>query len=817
MKTYSININGMTCASCVKTIENALVKHEGVIKATVNLAQERARVEYDPEQITPHEIIKIIENVGYSVSREKKKATIGIGGMTCASCVGTIEKALSKLKGVHEVSVNLSSEKARIIYDPALLGIADIRKVIEGVGYTFIGVEGEELQDTEKEAREKYLTELKTKVAVGFGLGALLLIMAYGGRIGLPIYLIPNPIFVQFLIATPAMIYVARSIFVAAYRAAGNRSLNMDVMYALGIGTAYVASFLSTFGIILPPEYIFYDAAVLLAAFLMLGRLLETLAKGRTSEAIKKLLGLQAKTAIVVRDGKEMEVSVDDVVVGDIVVVKPGAKIPVDGEVVEGESYVDEAMITGEPIPNHKKPGDSIVGATINGNGVLRFKATKVGKDTVLFQIIKMVEDAISTKPPIQRLADRIVAYFIPVVLTVAFLSFIYWNFFGTVAGMDNTLFAFIAFISVVVIACPCAFGLATPTALTVGMGNGAEQGILIRSGDALEMPRKVTTVIFDKTGTLTKGKPDVTDVVVLEGTEKELLSLAGSAEKDSEHPLAKAILAKSEEIGAKLVKPETFEAITGKGVRAKVGEKTISIGNRLLITDLGATVTDDLEKTLQSLEHEAKTAVIVAVDGRLHGVIAIADPVKETSKLAINALHKMGKKVAMLTGDNKRTADAIAGSLDIDQVLAEVLPQDKAAEVKRLQAEGEIVAFIGDGINDAPALAQADVGIAIGSGTDIAIESGDIVLMKDDLRDVVAAMDLSTKTISKVKENLFWALAYNSFLIPVAAGVLYPFTGIVFQPEWAAAAMAFSSVSVTLNSLRFKGYVPEIKRRAKN
>jgi Cu+-exporting ATPase len=401
-------------------------------------------------------------------------------------------------------------------------------------------------------------------------------------------------------------------------------------------------------------------------------------------------------------------------------------------------------------------------------------------------------------------------------VLTAAFLAFLYWNYFGTVVGMDNTLFAFIALISVVVIACPCAFGLATPTALTVGMGNGAEQGILIRNGDALEMPRKVSTVIFDKTGTLTKGKPSVTDVIVLEGTEKELLGLAGSAEKESEHPLAKAILAKSEEVGATLFKPEAFEAITGKGVSAKVGEKTVSIGNRILINDLGSKVNDVLEKTLQSLEHEAKTAVLVAVDGRVHGVIAIADPVKETSKMAIDALHKMGKNVAMLTGDNKRTAEAIADSLDIDQVLAEVLPQDKANEVKRLQEAGEFVAFIGDGINDAPALAQADAGIAIGSGTDIAIESGDIVLMKDDLRDVVAAMDLSNKTISKVKENLFWAMFYNALLIPVAAGVLYPFTGIVFQPEWAAAAMAFSSVSVTLNSLRFKGYVPEIKRGEK-
>lgn len=813
MKKQTLHVTGMTCAMCVKTIEKTLSKMEGVNEASVNLAQETAQVSFDHEKTNTNDIIKSIEEAGYGVARERKDILVGVGGMTCASCVGTVEKALSRLEGVEDVNVSLGSEKARIIYDPGLIDIETIRKKIEEVGYTFLGLEGEQLHDTEKEARDKYLHELKTKVLVGFGAGIILLAMAFGDLVGLPTHLIPNMPIIMFLIATPVMYYVAGSIFTAAIRALRNGSLNMDVMYALGIGTAYSTSLLTTIKL-LPEEYIFYEASVLLAAFLMLGRLLETMAKGRTSEAIKKLMGLRAKTAIVIRNGKEKEVPVDEVTVGDIVLVKPGQKIPVDGVVVEGESYVDESMISGEPIPKHKKQGDTIIGATINGNSLLKFKATKVGKDTLLFQIIKMVQDAMSTKPPIQRLADKIVAYFIPVVLVIAGLSFLFWYTFGASFGIpDPTLFAFISFISVVVIACPCAFGLATPTALTVGMGNGAEQGILIRNGDALEMPRKVTTVIFDKTGTLTLGKPTITDIIPYGSDEEELLLMAASAEKGSEHPLGQAVVKKASEKGLSLSNPAGFESITGKGITAKVKGKQVSIGNRALMKELNITIDAEIEKELQRLEHEAKTAVVVAVDSKVDGVMAISDPVKESSAEAIKALHKMGKKVAMITGDNRRTAEAIAQKLGLDSVLAEVLPQDKAMEVKRLQENGEIVAFIGDGINDAPALAQADAGIAIGSGTDVAIESGEIVLMKDDLRDVVAAMELSSKTLAKVKQNLFWAIIYNSILIPVAAGVLYPFTGIVFRPEWAAAAMAFSSVSVVTNSLLFKGYVPQIKK----
>ena len=813
-KEMSIKVTGMTCAMCVATIEKALKSLEGVLEANVNLGTETATVKYDPDRVSPEQIVRAIEDTGYGVARERKEVVVKIGGMTCAMCVATIEKALKSLEGVLEVSVNLGTESARVVYDPGVVSLEEIRQAIEGTGYTYIGIAEEEVRDAEREARERYITELKRRVAVGFSSGFLLLLLLYGDLAGIPVDRIPYSLWVQFLIATPVMYYVAKPIFIAAYRALTHGTLSMDVMYAMGTGAAYTASVLATLGL-LPPGYVFYEAAVLLASFLMLGRLLETIAKGRTSEAIKKLVGLQAKTARVVRNGEEKEVPVEEVQVGDLVIVKPGEKIPVDGVVVEGESYVDESMITGEPIPSLKKAGDEVVGATINQNGVLKIKATKVGKDTLLAQIIRMVEEAQASRPPIQRLADKIVAYFIPVVFAIAIASYIYWRFFGNVAIMPPELFAFISLISVLVIACPCAFGLATPTALTVGMGRGAEQGILIRNGEALELARKVTTVIFDKTGTLTRGKPEVTDLVPLGMQEGELLRLVAGAELRSEHPLARAIVEHARKAGAAIPEPEKFEVLTGKGVLATVEGKQVAVGNRLLMHELGVELPKEIEGKLQELEEEAKTAMLASVDGRLAGIIAVADSIKEHAKEAVEALHRMGRKVAMITGDNRRTAEAIARKLGIDVVLAEVLPQEKAEEVRRLQEEGEVVAFVGDGINDAPALAQADVGIAIGSGTDIAIESGEIVLIKDDLRDVVAAIQLSEKTLSKIKQNLFWAMFYNTILIPIAAGAGYVAFGIVFRPEWAAAAMALSSVSVVTNSLLMKNYVPEIKRAA--
>jgi Cu+-exporting ATPase len=802
-KEITLKISGMTCVMCVKTIEGALSNLSGVKYVSVNLNNETAFIKYDPEIVNLKKIIETIENTGYKVEMEERSLTVKIGGMSCASCVKTIETAVGNLSGVKSVNVNLATESAKITFYPNITSLEDIKQAIENVGYKFIGIEGEE-ETIEREAREDHIREMKKKLSLAAALGIVLVFLQYGDYIGLPVEEILYNSVIQFFLATPAMFYSGRGMFAAAVRALRHKTLNMDVMYSMGVGSAYVASVLSTLGF-LPKDYLFYETAVLLLAFLLLGRTLEAIAKGRTSEAIKKLIGLQAKTAVVVRDGKEMEVPVEDVRVGDIVIVKPGEKIPVDGVVVEGESYVDESMITGEPIPNLKKVGDEVIGATINKNSVLKIEATRVGSDTLLAQIIKLVEEAMGSKPPIQRLADKIVTYFIPVVLTIAVTSFIYWYFIADVP----TLFAFTTLVAVLVIACPCAFGLATPTALTVGMGKGAELGILIKNGEALEIARKVTTVIFDKTGTLTKGRPEVTDVIGFNSGESEVLRIAAIAEKRSEHPLAEAIVRKAEAEDIEIEEPEKFEVIAGKGVVASLNGDRILVGSRKLMVDHGLRVEGKAEEILQKLEEDAKTAILVALNDRILGAVGIADTLKESAKEAIEELHRMGKKVAMITGDNRRTAEAIARKLGIDTVLAEVLPHEKAEEVKRLQESGEVVAFVGDGINDAPALAQADLGIAIGSGTDIAIESGEIVLMRNDLRDVVAAIKLSEKTLSKIKQNLFWAMIYNTVLIPVAAGLLYPFAGIAFQPEWAGAAMALSSVSVVTNSLRLKAYTP--------
>jgi Cu+-exporting ATPase len=556
----------------------------------------------------------------------------------------------------------------------------------------------------------------------------------------------------------------------------------------------------------------FYDTAIMLASFLMLGRYLEARAKGRTSEAIRKLAGLRAKTATIIRDGKEEEIPVDDVVAGDIVVVKPGSKVPVDGEVVAGESYVDESMITGEPIPPLKAKGSRVVGGTINTNSVLSVKATKVGRETVLAQIIQLVEDAQGSKPPVQRIADTAVTYFIPVVLAIAATAFIVW-FFVFPVPPDPLLFALTALISVLVVACPCALGLATPTAVTVGIGRGAELGILIKNGEALEVAEKITTVVFDKTGTLTKGKPEVTDIIPVGISEQTLLGLAASVEKNSQHPLAQAVVRKAGSTGIAIEQADHFDTYGGKGVIATVLGETVLVGNRILMQENGVVIPVEVEARISALEQDGKTAILIAAGSRIAGVIAIADTLKETSQESVRQLKAMGVHVVMITGDNKRTADAIARQIGIERVVAQVLPQDKAAEVKALQEKGEIVAFVGDGINDAPALAQADVGIAIGSGTDVAIESGDVVLIKDDLLDSVAAIQLSKKVMGRIKGNIFWAFAYNTALIPVGAGVLYPFFGFVFKPELAALAMALSSVTVVSLSLLLKKYIPEAKK----
>ncbi|WP_087037062.1 heavy metal translocating P-type ATPase [Thermococcus litoralis] len=794
----NIKITGMSCASCAKTIEVALKELEGVKDVKVNLATETAYVKFDESKVSITQIIRAIESVGYGVVREKRDAIIKIGGMTCASCVKTIETALRELPGVLDVKVNLATEKATVSYDPTLVDMEEIQKIIEEFGYQFLGVEGEESIDIEKEVRERHLRDMKKKLIVAWTFGGIITLMTYRWLLGFN-FEIPYMLWIQFALATPVIVYSGREMFLKAIRSLRHKTLNMDVMYSMGVGSAYIASVLATVGI-LPKEYNFYEASVLLLAFLLLGRYLEQVAKGRTSEAIKKLMGLQAKKATVIRDGKEVEIPITQVRVGDIVIVKPGEKIPVDGVVIEGESYVDESMITGEPIPNLKKKGDEVIGGTINKNSVLKIEAKRVGGETVLAQIIKLVEEAQNTRPPIQRIADKIVTYFLPVVLTIALLSFAYW---GLIAKQP-LIFAFTTLISVLVIACPCAFGMATPTALTVGMGKGAEMGILIKNGEVLEIARKATVVLFDKTGTLTKGRPEVTDIITFGMDEKELLKLVASAEKRSEHPLGEAIVRKAQELGIEVVDPEEFEAVTGKGIKAKVNGKEILAGNRKLLKENGYSI-ENVEEILHKLEDEAKTAIIVAIDGKIVGVIGIADTIKEHAKEAIEELHRMGKKVGMITGDNRRTANAIAKQLNIDYVLAEVLPQDKANEVKKLQEKGEVVIFVGDGINDAPALAQADIGIAVSSGTDIAMESGEIVLMRNDIRDVVKAIKLSQKTLSKIKQNFFWAMIYNIILIPIAAGLAYVLFGIQFQPEWAAGAMSLSSVSVVTNSLMLK------------
>ncbi|MFP4418359.1 MAG: copper-translocating P-type ATPase, partial [Chitinispirillaceae bacterium] len=665
-------------------------------------------------------------------------------------------------------------------------------------------VKGETPEQSQQHSRGLELQDKKIRFTVGFVTSGLLMALMY-------IHL-PLPFSMSYLmlaITTPVFLYISYPIFLAAWKSLRNGTLTMDVMYAMGIGVAYVSSVLGTFEIILTREFMFYETSVMLASFLMLGRFLEARARGRTSDAIKKLVGLQPKTAIVLRDGQQREVSIADVVVGDVVIVKPGEKIPVDGEVVKGKSYVDEAMITGEPVPVLREPGQACVGGTINKNSVLHIKATGVGSDTMLAQIIRLVEDAQGSKPPVQRVADKAVAWFIPVVLAIAVAAFLGWFFIG----QTTLLFALTTLIAILVIACPCALGLATPTAVTVGIGRGAQLGLLIRNGEALEVSEQLRTVVFDKTGTLTRGKPQVTDIVAVDRGEDELLSLAAALEKNSQHPLANAIVDRAGQGGFLLPDSEQFDTLEGKGVVGRIDGKRVAIGNFAMMREYDIPVRDAIQQQARLLEQQAKTVMLIAEEGIVIGLIAVADPPKQSAARAISVLGEMGLSVVMLTGDNKRTAQAVADQLGIDKVIAEVLPKDKADTIKQIQSQGRKVAFVGDGINDAPALAQSDVGIAIGSGTDVAVESGDIVLMKDDPVDVAAAIQLSRKVMGRIKQNLFWAFAYNTALIPVAAGILYPLWGITFRPELGGAAMALSSVTVVSLSLMLKGYVPGVRK----
>jgi Cu+-exporting ATPase len=805
-KKAELKISGMTCAMCSSTIEKSLAGLPGVLKAQVNLGNELASVEYDPTQVNIGDLEQAVTSVGYGTVNEK--VILRIGGMTCATCEKTVTDALQHLDGVVNVTVNLATEKASVTYNQRMVSLADMKKAVEGAGYQYLGVEGGE--DFATEVREKDLRAKRIRIYVGFLIGIPLMILMYVH----PDISMELLSYLSLIISMPTFIYVSYPIFVAGYRALRNKNLTMDVMYSMGIGVAFVSSVLGTFQILFTRDFMFYETAVLLATFLTLGRYLEAKAKGKTSDAIKKLAGLQVKTAIVIRDEKEVEVSIEDVQVDDVVFIKPGGKIPVDGIVINGESTVDESMITGESIPVLKTNGSMVIGGTLNMNGVLSVKATKIGRETMLAQIIQLVENAQGSKPPVQRIADTAVTYFIPTVLSIAIGTFAVWYFIVGkyfIVG-DPLMFSLTALISVLVIACPCALGLATPTAVTVGIGRGAELGILIKNGDALEVSDKVTTVVFDKTGTLTKGKPEVTDVIGVDTTESRVLKLAASVEKNSQHPLADAVVKKAWQQGLTLEKGIGFLSFSGKGVQATVEGNEVLIGNGALFKEKNIVILKKIEDIDVHLEGEGKTVMFVSSNQRLIGLIAIADTLKETSKPTVDTLKQMNLKVIMITGDNQQTALAIAQQIGIDTVLAEVLPQEKASEVKKLQQAGEVVAFVGDGINDAPALAQADVGIAIGGGTDVAIESGDIVLVKNDPLDSVAAVQLSRKVMSRIKQNLFWAFAYNTALIPVAAGVLFPFFGVTFRPEFAGLAMALSSVTVVSLSLLLKGYIPPAK-----
>jgi len=798
-------IVGMSCASCAAAIQKNLFGLKGVEKANVNFATSKATIFYQPQLVKPQDFISSIRKSGYEVG--VASVEIPIQGMHCASCVQNIEKALLRTRGVTKAAVNLATEKARVEYIPSEMSLKEIKEVIEQAGYRVLEVPPEEeLADIERIVREKEYKKLKLKFFIGLALGILIFLGSSPRWFPwIPDFL--NNFFVLWALATPVQFWIGWQFYRGAWNALRHRNAEMNTLIAVGTTAAYLYSVAATIfpsffkaGGVMPEVY--FDTSAAIIVLILLGRLLEARAKGQTSEAIKKLAGLQPKTARVVRDSKETDIPVEEVMVGDEVVVRPGEKIPVDGVVISGKSAVDESMITGESMPAKKEAGDEVIGATINKTGSFRFKATKVGKDTALAQIIKLVQDAQGSKAPIQRLADTIAGYFVPIVISIAIATFVIWFNFAPSSALT---FALLNFVAVLIIACPCALGLATPTAVMVGTGKGAESGILIKGGESLETAHKLETIVLDKTGTLTKGEPEVTDLVTLGSFgQEEVLTFAASAEKASEHPLGEAIVKKAAEQGVEIQASENFKAIEGYGIEAEVKGKKILLGNAKLMQ--GRKIgTEELEARAKELSQEGKTPIYVSIEGKMAGIIAVADTLKENSTQAVERLKKMGLEVVMLTGDNRRTAEAIARKAGIDRVLSEVLPEDKVHEIKRLQSEGKRVGMVGDGINDAPALAQADIGIAIGTGTDIAMEASDITLIRGDLRGVVSAIELSRRTIRVIKQNLFWAFFYNTLGIPIAAGILYPFFKILLNPIIASAAMAFSSVSVVSNSLRLR------------
>jgi Cu+-exporting ATPase len=817
-RQLTLPVLGMTCANCVAAVERNAKKVDGVTDATVNYASEKVTVTYDPsavgaQEVTNH-VIGRIKKAGYNVPTAELE--LPLVGMTCTNCASTIERRLKKTEGVLDAAVNYASEKAIVRYTPGVTNRAELVAAVRKAGYDVVEIAGsEDLEDAEAAAREAEVRHQRQRLIIGiiFSLPLFLLSMSRDfGLLGVWAHA-KWVSWVFWLLATPVQFYVGKDYYVGGYKSLRNGSANMDVLVAMGSSVAYFYSvavllaktFWDTDAL---GAHVFFETSAVIITLIVLGKLLEAQAKGRTSEAIKKLIGLQAKTARVVRNGSEADIPIEEVVAGDIVIVRPGEKIPVDGVIVDGRSSVDESMITGESMPVGKNVGDEVIGATINKQGLFRFEATKVGKETALAQIIKLVEQAQGSKAPIQRVVDQVAAYFVPFVIGLAALTFVIWLLSG--AGFVPAL---IRLTAVLVIACPCAMGLATPTSIMVGVGKGAENGILFKNSAALEQAHKLTAIVLDKTGTITKGEPAVTDVVPSAASQvssEELLRLAASAERGSEHPLGEAIVRSANEKGLVLSDPAAFEGIAGQGIRAEVDGRDVLLGNLRLMQQENV-VLNGLGPKAEKLQNQAKTAMWLAVDGQANAIIGVADTIKDGSKEAIAALKQLGLTVVMMTGDNQATAEAIASEVGIDRVFAEVMPGDKASHVAQLQEEAFTVAMVGDGINDAPALAQADVGIAIGTGTDVAMETADVTLMRGDLRSVPQAIGLSKATMRNIKQNLGWAFGYNTALIPIAAGILAPFAWAPdflreLHPILAAGAMAFSSISVVTNALRLRG-----------
>jgi Cu+-exporting ATPase len=809
-----IHITGMTCTTCAATIEKGLAETPGVEQASVSFASEKAAIEYDPSKVDLAKIKDTISQTGYGVAA--RKSIFPVGGMTCASCVARVEEALSSVPGVISANVNLASEKATVEYTEGT-NIADLRQAVEEAGYT-LGQEAETLEDVTIAAQRELRGVRNRFIFAAIFAASIMVLMWVPSFFGKP--------YLLWVLATPVQFWAGWRFYRGAWGALRHKTADMNTLVAVGTSAAY---FYSVVAVLFPGLFIsaevelglYFDTSAMIIALILLGRFLETRARGQTSEAIKKLIRLNPETAMVIRDGEEREISVEDVLVGDLILVRPGERVPVDGIIREGYSSIDESMITGESIPVEKKAGDEVIGASINKTGSFKFEATRVGKDTTLAQIIRLVEEAQGSKAPIQRLADVIASYFVPVVIGIAIITFIVWYFAGP---SPSLIYALLSFVAVLIIACPCAMGLATPTAIIVGTGKGAEHGILIKSAETLERSHKIRAVLLDKTGTLTQGEPRITDIIALPPTsEEEVLRLAASAEHGSEHPLGEAIVKAALEKTLSISPASDFNAIPGRGIEASVVGKKLLLGNLSLMSEKGLPL-DGLGEEAERLRAEGKTVMFLGIDSHIAGIIALADTLKPDAKAAVAALHNMGIEVIMLTGDNQLTAKAIAREAGIDRVLAEVLPEHKAEEVKKLQYEGYVVAMVGDGINDAPALAQANVGIAIGTGTDVAVETGDITLISGDLGGIVTAISLSKRTMRAIKQNLFWAFAYNTALIPVAAGVLYLAfgnTGVpsglhfilgdygFLNPILAAFAMAASSITVVSNSLRLKKFKP--------